>query len=100
MREPNRAVFFLVVPALVGAASVLWALSIVYPKGGACGYPDWPAGLQELANTDASLGGYSHNTNDQVYFSGDTRTLNRFLERYAQARVGVGKFLQHVGRLC
>ncbi len=88
MREPNRAVFFLVVPALVGAASALWALVISYPKGPA-GNPDWPAGLRELANSDASLGGYGRNWRgwgwiDRVYFSGDTPTLNRFLERYSR----------------
>ncbi len=85
MKGSNRVVLLLVAPIVLGAASALLALVISYPKGGA-GNPDWPAELRELANSDASLGGYSHNANDWVYFSGDTPTLNRFLERYAQLK--------------
>ncbi len=72
MREPNRAVFFLVVPALVGAASALWALVISYPKGPA-GNPDWPAGLRELANSDAT-------TRDWINDTDNARLLRNFME--------------------
>lgn len=84
MKRPSHTVFLLTVPMLLGAASVLWALAGSYGKGQVGGSSEWPAGLRELANSEACLGGYFVNANDWVYFSGDTPTLNRFLERYAQ----------------
>jgi len=84
MKRPNPAFLLMLVPVLLGAASVLWALGGGYAKGRVSGNSGWPAGLQALANSDASLGGYFVNANDWVNFSGDTPTLNRFLKRYAQ----------------
>jgi hypothetical protein len=60
--------------------------------------PEWPAGLGELANSAGRVNGYMVNANDWVFFAGDAKAFNAFLEPYAKLKDMPLVLVLHPGR--
>jgi len=60
--------------------------------------PEWPAGVGDLANAKGRASGYMVNANDWVFFAGDAKAFNAFLEQYAKVKDIPLVLVLHPGR--
>lgn len=71
--------------AVLASSVTLWGLASTYPNGQAVtAQPEWPAGLADLVNSPARVGGYFVNACDYFTFAGDADALNAFLDKFAK----------------
>ncbi len=70
--------------ALNLAARNVFGLGGDYANGQPASQPAWPAGMQELANAEARVGGMFVSGEDIFFYSGTAAELNAFLEGYAK----------------
>ena len=82
----------LLLPALA------WGLGRDYPKG-PIGVSGWPAGLAELVNVDNRVHGFFVNSQDVIFFSGNTNALNDFLTKYSKLPNTKLQLVIHTGKL-
>lgn len=60
--------------------------------------PDYPAGLYELLSGQGRVAGYFINANDYLFYHGDTKAFNKFLEGCAKLKDTPLKLVLHPGR--
>jgi hypothetical protein len=75
-----------------------WGLGHDYPKG-PIGVSGWPAGLAELVNLDNRVHGFFVNSQDVIFFSGNTKALNDFLTKYSMLPNTKLQLVIHTGKL-
>jgi hypothetical protein len=60
--------------------------------------PDWPAGLRELLDGGGRVDGYFINANSFLFFHGDAKAFNKFVQEYAKLKDTPLSLLLHPGR--
>jgi hypothetical protein len=93
----RQSIVAAIVPGLLVPA-LAWGLGRDYPKG-PIGVSGWPAGLAELVNVDNRVHGFLVNSQDVIFFSGNTKALNDFLMKYSKLANTKLQLVIHTGKL-
>jgi hypothetical protein len=60
-------------------------------------HPEWQAGLVDLINSMDRVGGYWVNQSDFFFYSGDAKSLNKFIVQYSKVPATPLKIVLHTG---